>query len=80
MNISKGYWLYTTYTLHAQQFIRTAMGTLLISFQKWQEMDANRLLWNTDEKPLTVYRESRDVRPGQEARMLYEKLDRANRE
>jgi hypothetical protein len=56
------------------------METLLISFQKWQEMDANRLLWNTDEKPLTVYRESRDVKPGQEARMLYEKLDRANRE
>jgi hypothetical protein len=80
INIFQGYWLYTTYTLHTQQFTRTAMETLLVSLQKWQEMDADRLLRNTDERPLTIYRESRDVKPGQETRMLYEKVDSANRE
>jgi hypothetical protein len=52
MNIFQRYWLYTTYTLHTQQFTRTAMETLLVSLQKWQEMDAGGLLRNSDERPL----------------------------
>jgi hypothetical protein len=80
INVFQGYWLYTTYTLHKQQFSRTAMETLLVSLQKWQEADADRLLRNTGERPLTIYRELRDVKSGQQTRILYDKVDSANQE
>ncbi len=43
INVFQGYWLYSTYTLHQQQFSRTALEALLMSLEKRQEADARQL-------------------------------------
>ncbi len=84
INVFQGYWLYTTYTLHSQQFTRTAMETLLISLQKRQEMDAERLLRsdkNGIERPRTTYRTFHDINTGSDqVRIMYERVDSAGTE
>ncbi len=43
INIFQGYWLYSTYTLHNEQFSRTATEALLHALQKQQDADAVEL-------------------------------------
>jgi signal transduction histidine kinase len=43
INVFQGYWLYSTYQLHNQQFSRTATEALLVALQKQQETEARQL-------------------------------------
>jgi signal transduction histidine kinase len=78
INIFQGYWLYTTYRLHDQQFTRTAMETLLVSLQKRQEIEANRFFTNGQpeaRRPKIIYKELKERRPGSNVRIIYERVD-----
>ena len=44
INAFQGYWLWTTYRLHREQFDRTAQDVLSSEVQHWQATEANRLL------------------------------------
>ncbi|MDO1448639.1 HAMP domain-containing sensor histidine kinase [Rhodocytophaga aerolata] len=83
INIFQGYWLYTTYRLQHQQFTRTAMETLLVSLQKRQEMDADKLFahgQSASGRPRTIYRELGERRPGSNVRIIYERVDSTQKE
>lgn len=43
INAFQGYWLWTTYRLHRQQFDRTVQEALLAEVQRWQVTEASRL-------------------------------------
>jgi two-component system, OmpR family, phosphate regulon sensor histidine kinase PhoR len=65
INIFQGYWLYNTYTLHYQQFTRSATEALFQALQRQQEADAKQLFHtkiDEDEDPNVRYRQmERDI-------------------
>jgi two-component system, OmpR family, phosphate regulon sensor histidine kinase PhoR len=60
INLFQGYWLYTTYTLHYQQFTRSATEALFHALQRQQEADARQLFHakiSENDKPSLRYRQ-----------------------